>query len=75
MGWSPPSTPFPCDMTAATKGRAQKENVRWYGLHAFRRAFATNLYHKDVKEVTVQVSDGPQERLHDHSRTLHQTAG
>jgi hypothetical protein len=32
----------------------KKENVRWHGWHAFRRAFATNLYRKDVKEVTVQ---------------------
>jgi integrase len=36
------------------KAALQKENVPWHGWHAFRRAFATNLYHKDVKEVTVQ---------------------
>ena len=36
------------------KAALQTEKVRWHGWHAFRRAFATNLYHKDVKEVTVQ---------------------
>ena len=36
------------------KATLQKENVQWHGWHAFRRAFATNPYHKDVKEVTVQ---------------------
>jgi integrase len=36
------------------KAALQKETVPWHGWHAFRRAFATNLYHKDVKEVTVQ---------------------
>jgi integrase len=36
------------------KAALKKENVRWHGWHAFRRAFATNLYQKSVNEVTVQ---------------------
>ena len=55
--------PIFCGITGAFDGRPlnfkylekllqaalKKENVRWHGWHAFRRAFATNLYHKDVK--------------------------
>jgi hypothetical protein len=49
---------------------------RDHGWHAFRRAvFVTNLFHKDVKEVTVQSLMGHKKRLQDHSRTLHPTAG
>jgi integrase len=39
----------------------EKAKVQWRGWHAFRRAFATNLYHKEVNEVTVQSLMGHKE--------------
>ena len=43
------------------KGALEKAKVQWRGWHAFRRAFATNLYHKEVNEVTVQSLMGHKE--------------
>jgi len=43
------------------KGALEKATVQWRGWHAFRRAFATNLYHKEVNEVTVQSLMGHKE--------------
>jgi hypothetical protein len=62
-----------CDkpLKAALK---KKQNVQGRAGRLFAGAFATDLYHKDVKGAHA-VSDGPQEKLDDHSRTLHQTAG
>lgn len=43
------------------KAALKRANLQWQGWHAFRRAFATNLYHKNVNEVTVQSLMGHKE--------------